>query len=463
MLKIFNTLTHQKEEFKPIKAGHVSIYVCGISVYDLCHIGHARTFIIFDVITRYLRYRGFKVKYVRNITDIEDKIIQRASENNESFQYLSNRMIKEMHRDLDQLHILRPDYEPRATHYMDEIIKLIDQLIKRKHAYISSSGDVMFSIESASDYGRLSRQNPKKLQESTRVTRENGKQNSMDFVLWKMSKPGEPSWPSSWGVGRPGWHIECSAMNNRVLGHHFDIHGGGSDLIFPHHENEIAQSTCAYGSPYVNVWIHAGMVMCNREKISKSLDNFFTIRDLLRNYDAETLRYFLMCGHYRSQLTYNEDNLQQAQTALERLYIALRDTDKTAAPSGGEEFSSRFIIAMDDDFNTPEAYSVLFSLAHEVNRMKSKDMREAQGMAATLRHLGNILGLLHQDSIAFLQKRYIDDLDNHEEISSLIQQRNSARQSQQWEKADYAREKLNALGIVLEDNTQGTFWRRSQK
>ncbi|BAE73980.1 Cysteine--tRNA ligase [Sodalis glossinidius str. 'morsitans'] len=456
MLKIFNTLTRQKEEFKPIHAGKVGMYVCGITVYDLCHIGHGRTFVAFDVVTRYLRYRGYEVNYVRNITDIEDKIIRRAAENGETFHQLTERMISEMHSDFDQLNILRPDQEPRATHYIDAIIELVGQLIDRDHAYVAANGDVMFAVDSDSDYGLLSRQDLEQLQAGARVEVADVKRNPMDFVLWKMSKPGEPSWPSPWGDGRPGWHIECSAMNGRQLGHHFDIHGGGSDLIFPHHENEIAQSTCAHDGPYVNVWMHAGMVMVDREKMSKSLGNFFTVRDVLRYYDAETVRYFLMSGHYRSQLNYSEENLKQARSALERLYIALRGTDATAVPAGGDHFVAQFIAAMDDDFNTPKAYSVLFDIAREVNRLKS-EQPAAQGMAATLRQLAGVLGLLEQEPAAFLQQGAAED---NVMIEALIQQRNDARKARQWALADEARDKLTALGIVLEDGPQGTTWRR---
>ncbi|XOD70036.1 MAG: cysteine--tRNA ligase [Sodalis sp. (in: enterobacteria)] len=460
MLKIFNTLTHQKEEFKPIHAMKVGMYVCGITAYDLCHIGHGRTFVAFDVVNRYLRYCGFEVNYVRNITDIEDKIIRRAVENSETFQELTDRMIREMHGDFNQLNILNSDHEPRATHYMDEIIKLISRLLKRGHAYVGINGDVMFSIDSDRDYGRLSRQNLKQLRPATCIEAAEIKGHPMDFVLWKMSKLGEPSWSSPWGNGRPGWHIECSAMNTRKLGHHFDIHGGGADLIFPHHENEIAQSTCAYDGPYVNVWMHAGMVMIDHEKMSKSLGNSFTVRDILQYHKAETVRYFLMSSHYRRQLNYTEDNLKQAQAALERLYIALRGTDATVFPSGGESFIEQFIAAMNDDFNTPEAYSVLFKIAHEVNRLKSNHSAAANGMAATLRHLAKILGLLEQEPSAFLQKGITDNGDEKEKIEALIQKRHEARKTGQWELADEIRKILSALGMVLEDGPQGTNWRR---
>ncbi|SNC58588.1 cysteine--tRNA ligase [Sodalis endosymbiont of Henestaris halophilus] len=460
MLKIFNTLTRQKEEFKPIYSGKVSIYVCGITAYDLCHIGHGRTFVAFDVVTRYLRYRGFDVNYVRNITDIEDKIIRRAAKNSEPFYVLTERMIREMHIDFDKLNIMRPDHEPRATHYIDDIIALVAQLIERKHAYVAINGDVMFAVDSDKDYGLLSRQDLAKLQVGTHVKVTEVKRNSMDFVLWKMSKPDEPSWPSPWGDGRPGWHIECSAMNIRQLGYHFDIHGGGSDLIFPHHENEIAQFTCAHDGPYVNVWMHTGMVMLDRKKMSKSLGNFFTLRDFLRCYDAETVRYFLMSSHYRSQIYYSEENLKQSRAALERLYTALRGTDLVAVPDGGEHFVRQFNAAMDDDFNTPRAYSILSDIAREVNRKKIVQPSAVQGMAATLRRLASVLGLLKQDPVAFLQQISNDDVNKNTEVAVLIQKRCDARKARHWALADETRDKLKKLGIMLEDGPQGTTWRR---
>lgn len=462
MLKIFNTLTRQKEEFKPIHAGKIGMYVCGITIYDLCHIGHGRTFVAFDAITRYLRYLGYDVNYVRNVTDVDDKIIKRAIENNETCEQLTTRMLAEMHKDFDALNIARPDSEPRATYHIAEIIELTEALIKRGHAYVADNGDVMFAIDTDPDYGLLSRQDLEQLQAGARVEVANVKRNPMDFVLWKMSKPGEPSWESPWGDGRPGWHIECSAMNGKELGHHFDIHGGGSDLMFPHHENEIAQSTCAHDGPYVNYWMHSGMVMVDKEKMSKSLNNFFTIRDVLAYYDAETVRYFLLSGHYRSQLNYTEENLKQARTALERLYTSLRGTDANVQPVGGEAFEAQFIDAMNDDFNTPEAYSVLFDLAREVNRLKSVDMNAANGLAAVLRKLAKVLGLLEQEPEHFLQSgAKADDAGEVEKIESLIQQRNDARKNKDWAAADVARDALTAMGIVLEDGPQGTIWRRN--
>ena len=460
MLKIFNTLSRQKEEFKPIHAGKIGMYVCGITIYDLCHIGHGRTFVAFDVVARYLRYLGYSLTYVRNVTDVDDKIIKRAIENNETCEQLTTRMLAEMHKDFDALNLQRPDLEPRATHHIPEIIELTERLIARNHAYVAANGDVMFSVESDPDYGVLSRQDLDQLQAGARVEVADVKRNPMDFVLWKMSKPGEPSWESPWGAGRPGWHIECSAMNGKQLGAHFDIHGGGSDLMFPHHENEIAQSTCAHDGPYVNYWMHSGMVMIDKEKMSKSLNNFFTIRDVLAYYDAETVRYFLMSGHYRSQLNYSEENLKQARASLERLYTALRGTDENATPAGGAEFEARFRAAMDDDFNTPEAYSVLFDIAREVNRLKTEDMTAANALAAELRKLAHVMGLLEQDPELFLQSGAQTDDDEVAKIEALIKQRNDARSSKDWALADSARDQLNELGIVLEDGAQGTTWRR---
>ncbi|MBS0875819.1 MULTISPECIES: cysteine--tRNA ligase [unclassified Tatumella] len=460
MLKIYNTQSRQKEEFKPIHAGKAGMYVCGITVYDLCHIGHGRTFVAFDVVSRYLRYLGYQLKYVRNITDIDDKIIKRANENGETIGALTQRMIAEMHADFAALGILPPDAEPRATQHIGEIITLVEKLLQRGHAYVASNGDVMFDVQSDRHYGELSRQDLEQLQAGARVEVTDVKKNPMDFVLWKMSKADEPGWPSPWGNGRPGWHIECSAMNCKQLGEHFDIHGGGSDLMFPHHENEIAQSTCAHGGEYVNYWMHSGMVMIDREKMSKSLGNFFTVRDVLKHYDAETVRYFLMSGHYRSQLNYSEDNLKQARAALERLYTALRNTDPQAVAADGAEFEQRFRDAMDDDFNTPEAYSVLFDMGREVNRLKAEDSAAADALAAKLRQLASVLGILQQDPETFLQSAAGSSDNEVAEIEALIKMRKDARESKNWAQADVARDKLNALGIILEDGPQGTSWRR---
>ncbi|HIF9292357.1 TPA: cysteine--tRNA ligase [Photobacterium damselae] len=458
MLKIYNSLTRQKEEFKPIHPGKVGMYVCGVTIYDLCHIGHGRTFVSFDVVSRYLRYLGYDLTFVRNITDIDDKIIKRAAENGETCDSLTERLIGEMHADFDALGMKRPDVEPRATAFISEIIDLCERLIERGFAYVADNGDVMFEVSKFKDYGRLSKQDLDQLQAGARVDIELAKRSPLDFVLWKMSKPGEPTWESPWGPGRPGWHIECSAMNSAILGDHFDIHGGGSDLQFPHHENEIAQSCCAHDTQYVNTWMHSGMVMVDREKMSKSLGNFFTIRDVLNHYDPETVRYFLMSGHYRSQLNYSEDNLKQARSALERLYTSLRGLDTSVEAAGGEEFVARFKEAMDDDFNTPEAYSVLFDMAREINRLKADDMAAASVLGARMRELADVLGLLGQEPEAFLQSGANDD--DVAEIEALIQQRLDARAAKDWAAADQARDKLTEMGIILEDGPQGTTWRR---
>ncbi len=458
MLKIYNTLTRQKEEFKPIHPGKVGMYVCGVTIYDHCHIGHGRTFVAFDVVARYLRYSGYQLNYVRNVTDVDDKIIKRAAETGVTCDDLTERLIGDMHADFDALGMVRPDVEPRATQHIGEIIELVQSLLDKEHAYVADNGDVMFIVDSYADYGKLSGQDLEQLQAGARVDVVDAKRNPLDFVLWKMSKPGEPTWDSPWGPGRPGWHIECSAMNSKHLGNHFDIHGGGSDLQFPHHENEIAQSCCAHGGDYVNTWMHSGMVMVDKEKMSKSLGNFFTIRDVLAHYDAETVRYFLMSGHYRSQLNYSEDNLKQARAALERMYTALRDLPAAAA-TGGDEQVARFKEAMDDDFNTPEAYSALFDLVREINRQKGEDMAVAAGLGARLRELGAVLGILQQDSDAFLKG---DEADEEvAEIEQLIAQRNQARADKNWAAADAARNRLTEMGIVLEDSAGKTSWRRA--
>lgn len=458
MLKIYNTLTRQKEQFKPIHPGKVGMYVCGVTIYDHCHIGHGRTFVSFDVVARYLRYSGYQLNYVRNITDVDDKIIKRAAETRVTCDELTERLIGDMHADFDALGMVRPDIEPRATQHISEIIELVESLLAKDHAYVADNGDVMFIVESYADYGKLSGQDLEQLQAGARVDVVDAKRNPLDFVLWKMSKPGEPTWESPWGPGRPGWHIECSAMNSKHLGNHFDIHGGGSDLQFPHHENEIAQSCCAHGGDYVNTWMHSGMVMVDKEKMSKSLGNFFTIRDVLAHYDAETVRYFLMSGHYRSQLNYSEDNLKQARAALERMYTALRDLPLVAA-AGGDEQVARFKEAMDDDFNTPEAYSALFDLVREINRQKAEDINVAAGLGARLRELGAVLGILQQDPEAFLKGDEADD--EVAEIERLIAERNQARADKNWAAADAARNRLTEMGIVLEDSAGKTSWRRA--
>lgn len=460
MLQIYNTLTRQKETFTPIKAGEVGLYVCGVTVYDLCHIGHARTYIGFDNIVRYLRFSGFNVTYVRNVTDVDDKIIKRANENNESCEALTARTMADMHQDFDALNLLRPDIEPRVTTHMNEIIAMVELLVKKNHAYIADSGDVLFDVSSFAQYGSLSGQNLEQLQSGSRVEIDDTKRNPLDFVLWKMAKAGEPSWSSPWGEGRPGWHIECSAMNAKELGHHFDIHGGGSDLSFPHHENEIAQSCCALETPYVNYWIHTGMVQVDQTKMSKSLGNFFTIREVLQNYDAETTRYFLTSGQYRSQLNYSTDNLDQARASLERIYTALRDVnvDDSQMLDKTNAYVEKFCQAMNDDFNTPEALAVLFELAKDLNVAKQSNPDEASTLAFILKSLGNLLGLLTQSPAEFLQGQ--GDDDEVAEIETLILQRNQARIDKNWTLADEARDKLNAMNIILEDSAGKTTWRK---
>ncbi|MBQ8706717.1 MAG: cysteine--tRNA ligase [Succinivibrionaceae bacterium] len=460
MLKIYNTLTRQKEEFRPITEGRVGMYVCGVTIYDYCHIGHGRTFVCFDVIVRYLRHLGYEVKFVRNITDVDDKIIRRAGENGEPISALTDRMTAAMHEDFDALGLLRPDIEPRATESMAEIIDIVKRLVDKGHAYVAASGDVMFSIDSFGDYGKLSGQDLQQLNAGARVEVEESKRNPFDFVLWKMSKPGEPMWDSPWGPGRPGWHIECSAMNHKYLGSHFDIHGGGSDLMFPHHENEIAQSCCAFGDRYVNTWIHSGMVMINKEKMSKSLGNFFTIRDVLKEYDGETVRFFLMSGQYRSALNYSQENLNLARQGLTRLYTALEGVEIPAyEASFGGRYAEAFEKAMDDDFNTPEAYSVLFDLAREVNRLKASDEAGAGRIASVLRYLGGVLGILQQEPAAYLKGGAGEDPDTAL-IQSLIEKRAEAKKAKDWAAADAVRDQLSKMGIILEDKAGVTTWRR---
>jgi cysteinyl-tRNA synthetase len=458
MLHLFNTRTRQKERFVPLKEGHVGLYVCGITVYDLSHMGHARTYLSFDVLVRYLRHLDYQVKYVRNITDVDDKIIARANENNESTDALTERTIGMMHEDFAAINMLTPDVEPRVTGHMSEIIDVIQRLMDKGFAYQASTGDVLFDVSEYSDYGKLSKQNLEQLNAGSRVEVAQGKNDPLDFVLWKMAKPDEPYWQSPWGNGRPGWHIECSAMNHKHLGEHFDIHGGGSDLIFPHHENEIAQSCCAFDTPYVNVWMHTGMVQVDDEKMSKSLGNFFTLRDVLKQHDAETLRFFLMSAHYRSQLSYSQDNIDQAKAALERLYTALRGVEANSAVDlsyGG--YLARFEEAMDDDLNVPEAFSVLFDLARDLNKQKDND-EEAAKLAGVLKGLGGILGMLQTDPDTFLQGGGSND--EAAEVEALIKQRNDARAAKDWAAADTARNKLTDMGIVLEDGANGTTWRR---
>ncbi|MEO2266217.1 cysteine--tRNA ligase [Pseudoalteromonas pernae] len=459
MLQIYNTLSRQKEHFKPLNANKVDMYVCGITIYDYCHVGHARTYVSFDVMNRYLRYLGYDVTYVRNITDVDDKIINRANENNEPINALTERMTAAMHEDFRALNILDADIEPTVTAHMDDIIAMIERLIAKEHAYVAQSGDVLFDVSTFKEYGALSQQDLEMLQAGARVEVAAGKDDPLDFVLWKKAKAGEPSWSSPWGEGRPGWHIECSAMSSKHLGEYFDIHGGGSDLQFPHHENEIAQSCCANNGRYVKTWIHTGMVQVNKEKMSKSLGNFFTVREVLKAFDRETVRYFLINGHYRSQLNYSQENLEQARSSLERIYTSLRDVELVEVDLKDNEYVQRFETAMNDDFNTPEALPVLFELSKEVNRLKGEDAQAAGQHAYILVKLAAVLGIAQQDPASFLQGEQDDD--EAAEIEALIEKRRVARENKDWAAADEARDALNALGVILEDSAGKTTWRKA--
>ncbi len=456
MLKLYNSLTREKETFEPLEAGKVRLYVCGVTVYDLCHVGHARCYTVFDVIVRYLRARGYEVEYVRNITDIDDKIIRRAAENGESIEVLTQRFIAAMYEDFDALGILRPDQEPRATGYIGEIVQMVNDLIARGHAYAAENGDVYYKVSSFAAYGRLSGKRLEDLRAGARVDVDEAKQDPLDFVLWKAAKAGEPSWDSPWGKGRPGWHIECSAMSTHCLGKYFDIHGGGMDLKFPHHENEIAQTCGALDTAFVKYWVHNGFVNIDEEKMSKSLGNFFTIRDVLKTYRPEVVRLFLLASHYRSPLNYSDENLDQARGSLERLYLALRGERTEAVES---EFSRRFFAVMDDDFNTPQAIAVLFDIAHAINTASAED--ERMRLRAELAGLGGILGLLQEDPEAFLRSGAPGaDAQDDAAIDAMVTAREQARARRDFAEADRIRDELASMGIMLEDGAGGTRWRR---
>ena len=462
MLKIYNTLTRTKETFTPRVPGKVGMYVCGMTVYDFCHVGHARVMVVFDTVARYLRHSGYELTYVRNITDIDDKIIQRANENNETYSALTERFITAMHEDERALAVLPPDIEPRATLAIADMLSMINRLIANDLAYVGSNGDVFYAVSKFENYGQLSGKNLEDLQAGERVEVDQAKRNPMDFVLWKMAKPGEPAWESPWGLGRPGWHIECSAMSTCCLGNHFDIHGGGMDLQFPHHENEIAQSEGATGEKFVNVWMHNGFVRINEEKMSKSLGNFFTVREVLRRYRPEIIRFFILSSHYRSPLNYSDEHLDDAVSALTRLYNALRGVSGSAADLHGE-FAARFQQAMDDDFNTPVALAVLFDLARELNKAKEQDAAKASTLAATLLALASILGILQDAPEDFLKGGLSADATalSAEVIEAEIQARLAAKQAKNWAEADRIRDALKAQGVILEDVPGGmTEWRR---
>ena len=461
MLKIYNTLTRKKVIFKPLVKGKVGLYVCGMTVYDYCHIGHARVMVVFDMVARYFRYRGYELTYVRNVTDIDDKIIQRANQNDEDFMALTERFIDAMHEDEKALAVLPPDIEPKASQSMPEIIAMIQNLITNGLAYTGLNGDVFYAVSKFVNYGQLSGKNLADLQAGERVEVDRAKNNPLDFVLWKMAKPGEPAWDSPWGAGRPGWHIECSAMSTHCLGQHFDIHGGGMDLQFPHHENEIAQSEGASGEKFVNLWMHNGFVRVNEEKMSKSLGNFFTVREVLKHYRPEIIRFFILTSHYRSPLNYSDEQLTEASAALTRLYTALRGVDCNTRVTVDRDYRERFESAMNDDFNTPVAISVLFDLARELNKVKGQQTERSLQLAASLKKLGEVLGILQDDPDTFLKGGDSGSSNYSEaEIEKQIQLRTSAKNTKDWATADKIRDALKAQGILLEDVPGGTNWRR---
>ncbi len=463
MLKIYNSLSREKEIFQPMVEGQVKMYVCGITVYDYCHIGHARFMVVFDMVYRFLMHLGYEVTYVRNITDIDDKIIARADENGESIGQLTERFINAMHEDTDALGVLRPTVEPRATDTIEGMLEMIDTLIKKGFAYQADNGDVYFSVNRFDRYGQLSGKKLDELRAGERVDVDQHKGDPLDFVLWKSAKAGEPSWPSAFGDGRPGWHIECSAMSTQILGNHFDIHGGGQDLQFPHHENEIAQSECCTGETFVNYWMHNGFVRVNEEKMSKSLGNFFIIRDVLQSYKAEEIRYFIISSHYRSQLNYSEAQLDNARSALQRFYSTLLETNPVQPDETvGVEYRQRFDEMMSDDFNSAGALAVLFDLARDINRIHTAQPGEAAQLAGLLKYLGGVLGLLQDDPQSYLKSQAGSQQGlTDEAIDGLLAERLEARQQRNFARADEIRDELTAAGIVIEDSAEGSRWRRS--
>ena len=469
MLSIYNTLSRTKEAFKPIEPGKVKMYVCGMTVYDYCHLGHARVMIVFDMVVRWLRASGYEVNYVRNITDIDDKIITRALENQEPIAALTQRFIDAMHADAKTLNLLSPDHEPRATHYIAQMQGLIGRLIERDMAYQGVDSDVNYAVRQFPSYGKLSGKSIDELQAGERVAISGGKRDPLDFVLWKSAKSEEPAdtrWASPWGEGRPGWHIECSAMSCELLGQHFDIHGGGADLQFPHHENEIAQSEGAlYGSgaidqPFVRYWMHNGHIRVNHEKMSKSLGNFFLIRDVLAQFDPEVVRFFMLKAHYRSPINYSDHQLEEARTGLTRLYTALSELPAIPSNKVDPAWNDRFAQAMNDDFNTPEALAVLFELVTESH--KTQDIERKHELLNTLHHLGKTIGLLYQSPQQFLQSGTPKAGLSPEQIEERIVARQAAKQAKNFASADAIRQQLLDEGVILEDRPGGqTFWRRA--
>ncbi|MDO4906425.1 cysteine--tRNA ligase [Neisseria sp.] len=468
MLTIYNTLTRQKETFTSINPENVRMYVCGMTVYDYCHLGHARVMVVFDMIARWLRECGYPLTYVRNITDIDDKIIARAAENGETIGELTARFIQAMNEDADALGVLRPDAEPKATENIPQMLAMIERLIANGKAYAAANGDVYYAVREFPEYGQLSGKSLDDLRAGERVEVDGFKRDPLDFVLWKAAKAGEPAWESPWGQGRPGWHIECSAMSENLFGDTFDIHGGGADLQFPHHENEIAQSVGAHGTclhheahgktiaSHVKYWLHNGFIRVDGEKMSKSLGNFFTIRDVLKQYDPEVVRFFILRAHYRSPLNYSDAHLDDAKGALTRLYTALKNTPpaEVAVREDSNDYTRRFYAAMNDDFGTVEAMAVLFELAGEVNKTNSAEL------AGCLKALAGIIGLLQRDPQAFLQGGGVSDGLSNADIDALIEQRKQAREAKNWAESDRIRDLLNAENIILEDGAGGTTWRR---
>ena len=454
-LRFYNSLTNQKEDFMPIREGEVSMYVCGMTVYDNCHLGHARAMIAFDILFKYLENQGYKVKFVRNITDVDDKIIERAIHNNESIDDLTQRTIASMHEDFAQLGLALPTIEPRATDYIPGMIEMIDDLIIKGNAYHSSGGDVFFAVRTFPEYGKLSNKNIDDLNPGARIAEDDSKRDPLDFVLWKSAKEGEPSWDSPWGQGRPGWHIECSVMSFQNLGKHFDIHGGGPDLLFPHHENEIAQSECASGCKFANYWLHSGLLKINGEKMSKSLGNFAMLKDLFVSYHPEVLRYYLISSHYRSSLNFDPESLNQARSALARLYQALGSIEGESNELD-QNMMNQFSLVMDDDLNTPEALSLLFQLAKLIN--SSSDPIQKMKYGATLKELSGVLGLLQDDPKTFFQ---FGATLSDEEIDQQIALRNRARDEKDFQTADKIRDNLLEQGIILDDGSEGTTWKKS--
>ncbi len=468
MLQIYNTLNRKKEAFEPLKAGHVGLYVCGVTVYDVCHVGHGRVMIVYDVLFRHLRSMGLEVKYVRNITDVDDKIINRAAEKGVTPEALSQQYIDEMHADERALNVLPPTHEPRATETVESMINIISRLIDSGHAYPADNGDVFYSVKSFEEYGKLSGKKVEDLRAGERVAVDEHKHDPIDFVLWKSAKPSEPNWESPWGPGRPGWHIECSAMSMDLLGEEFDIHGGGMDLEFPHHENEIAQSEALTGGRFARYWMHNGLVRIDDEKMSKSLNNFLTIRDVLDQYSGEEIRTFIVGSHYRSPLNYMTESLDAARESLKRFYIALRgrtlnditDGTEPSAENVDTAFVERFDTAMNDDLNTPEAMSILHDLAGTLNRENDVASDRSRALATTLKYLGGRLGILEQDPEVALQGGASSDGPDAAAIEALINERNEARAARDFGRSDEIRDELTALGVILEDAGGKTTWRR---